>query len=78
MHLCLDKWHKCPFGTRRQVGKAMMRLTNYGGNEMNTKELTGLFRRICKDNGILPTPDECFGFMQELPDKYPQMSIFDL
>ena len=22
--------------------------------------------------------DECFGFMQELPDKYPQMSIFDL
>ena len=28
--------------------------------------------------GIMSTPDECFGFMQELPDKYPQMSIFDL
>ena len=41
-------------------------------------ELTGIFQRICKDNGILSTPDECFGFMQELPDKYPQMSIFDL
>ena len=41
-------------------------------------KLTGIFQRICKDNGILSTPDECFGFMQELPDKYPQMSIFDL
>ena len=44
----------------------------------NAIELMGLFQRICKDNGILSTPDECFGFMQELPDKYPQMSIFDL
>lgn len=44
----------------------------------NAKELMGLFQRICKDNGIMSTPDECFGFMQELPDKYPQMSIFDL
>ena len=44
----------------------------------NAKELMGLFQRICKDNGILSTPDECFRFMQELPDKYPQMSIFDL
>ena len=42
------------------------------------KELTGLFRGICKDNGILYTPDDCFGFLQELPDKDPQMSLFDL
>ncbi len=44
----------------------------------NAKELMGIFQRICKDNGILSNPDECFSFMQELPDKYPQMSIFDL
>ncbi|MCR5179148.1 MAG: radical SAM protein [Lachnospiraceae bacterium] len=44
----------------------------------NAKELTGLFRSICKDNGILCAPDECFSFMQELPDEYTQMSIFDL
>ncbi len=44
----------------------------------NAKELMGILRRICKDNGILSTPDECFGFMQELPDKYTQMSIFDM
>ncbi len=42
------------------------------------KELMGIFRRICEDNGILHTPGDCFGFMKELPDKYPQMSIFDL
>ena len=42
------------------------------------KELMGVFQSICKDNGILRAPDECFRFMQELPDKYPQMSIFDL
>lgn len=44
----------------------------------NAKELMGLFQRICKEKGILSTPDECFRFMQELPDKYRQMSIFDM
>ena len=44
----------------------------------NAKELTGIFRRICKDNGILSTSDDCFRFMRELPDKYTQMSIFNL
>ncbi len=44
----------------------------------NAEELTGLFRSICRDNGIMCSPDECFGYMQELPDKYSQMSIFDL
>ena len=43
----------------------------------NAKELLGLFRRICRDNGMWSTPDECFRFMRELPDKYPQMSLFD-
>ncbi len=42
------------------------------------KELTDLFKRICKDNGIMSTPDECFGYMRDLPDKYLQMSIFDI
>ena len=44
----------------------------------NAKELTKCFRKICKDNGIMCNPDDCFKYMQELPDKYPQMSIFDL
>lgn len=44
----------------------------------NAKELIGLFRRICKDNGILFRPEDCFRFMNDLPEKYTQMSIFDL
>ena len=42
------------------------------------KELTEIFKRICKENGILSSPEECFGFMNELPEKYTQMSIFDV
>ncbi len=44
----------------------------------NAKALKEILRRICEDNGILSTPEACFGFMQELPDKYQQMSVFDL
>nr|WP_330365168.1 radical SAM protein [Oribacterium sp. oral taxon 078] len=44
----------------------------------NAKELSGIFRNICRDNGILSTPDVCFRFLQEFPEKYLQMSIFDL
>ena len=44
----------------------------------NAKELTGLLRRICKDNGILSRPEDCFRYMNDLPEKYSQMSIFDL
>ena len=44
----------------------------------NAKELSGLFRSICKDNAIMSSPDECFRYMQDLPERYAQMSIFDL
>ena len=44
----------------------------------NAKELTKLFQRICKDNGMMSTANECFGYMQELPEKYSQMSIFEI
>ena len=42
----------------------------------NAKELTKLFQSICKDNGIISDPNECFKYMQDLPDKYLQMSLF--
>ena len=42
------------------------------------KELTEIFQSICKANGILSSPEDCFRFMSELPEKYPQMSLFDL
>lgn len=43
----------------------------------NAKELMNLFKKICEKNGILCTPDACFGFLHEFPEKYKQMSIFD-
>ncbi len=44
----------------------------------NARALTAIFQKICNENGIMSTPEECFRFMNELPDKYEQMSIFDL
>ena len=44
----------------------------------NAKELRTVFKNICTKNGILSTPDDCFKFIQKLPEKYTQMSLFDL
>lgn len=43
----------------------------------NAKQLSEIVRKICMENGILSTPEECFKFMQDLPDRYPQLSLFD-
>ncbi len=42
----------------------------------NENELMKLLKDTCQKNGILCTPDACFRFMNELPDKYEQMSFF--
>lgn len=44
----------------------------------DAKKLMTLFMDKCRENGILCLPDECFGFMHEFPERYEQMSIFDL
>ena len=44
----------------------------------NAKELRELFQNICRENGILSTPKDCFEYLQDFPDKYTQMSLFDL
>ena len=41
------------------------------------KELMELFRGVCEEHGILCEPEDCFRFMQELPERFPQMSFFD-
>ena len=41
-------------------------------------ELEEMFQSICKANGILSSPEDCFRFIYEMPAKYSQMSIFDL
>ena len=41
-----------------------------------SRELMALFRNTCKAHGIMYSPEECFQYMQELPEKYEQMSLF--
>ena len=42
------------------------------------EELTGILHKICMDHQILSSPEDCFRFMHELPEKYVQTSLFDL
>lgn len=44
----------------------------------NTRRLMTVFKTICRENGMLSTPEECFQYMYDLPEKYEQMSLFDL
>ena len=43
-----------------------------------TKELMAVFRKLCREHHMMSTPDECFAYMQTLPERNTQMSIFDL
>ncbi len=43
----------------------------------DNESLMRKFMKICRENHILCTPDECFSYLYELPDKYEQMSFFD-
>ncbi|MCR5575452.1 MAG: radical SAM protein [Oscillospiraceae bacterium] len=39
-------------------------------------ELMKLFQSTCRANGILSTPDECFAYLRELPEKHEQLTLF--
>ena len=41
-------------------------------------ELKAVFCRICEENHILFRPEDCFRYMHELPEKFTQMSLFDM
>jgi DNA repair photolyase len=42
----------------------------------NERQLFKIFHEICRENSILSTPDECFRFLNELPEKDVQLSMF--
>ena len=44
----------------------------------NAGELAGIVQNICREHGILSTPDDCFRYMSELPEKVSKISLFDL
>ncbi|MBO4474863.1 MAG: radical SAM protein [Clostridiales bacterium] len=41
-------------------------------------ELMRIVTSTCKEHGIMCKPDDCFRYMRELPEKYTQMSLWDL
>ena len=43
----------------------------------NAGRLMAVFQSICKENGLLCTPEDCFSFMNEFPRMYKQTSLFD-
>ena len=43
----------------------------------NNGQLMNLFRSFCRDHGMLYKPDECFDYMNRLPEKFEQMSFLD-
>jgi len=43
-----------------------------------TRELRALLHGICAENGILDTPEACFGYMYDFPENKAQLSLFDL
>ena len=72
-YAALDKYFP---GMKRQY------IRRYGNSyelpSPNAKELMAIVQRTCKRNGIMCTPEECFGYMREMPEKQTQISIFDL
>ena len=44
----------------------------------NTKKLMSIFANTCREHNILCTPDACFAYLGEFPEKYRQLSLFDI
>lgn len=44
----------------------------------NSEELMALFHTKCEKRGILHTPDDCFRYTGELPERYEQMTMFEM
>ena len=42
----------------------------------NQKQLMALFKKICSENGIIYTPEECFRYIHEFPESYTQVALF--
>lgn len=57
-------------------------ISRYGNSyelpSSNEKELMALFVKICQDHGILCKWEKCFQYLQEFPEKYEQMDLFDM
>ena len=51
---------------------------SYEVSSPNEKTLMKLLKKICDENGILSDPKDCFTYLQKFPEKYEQISLFDM
>ncbi len=49
----------------------------YDLSSPDSGKLTGILKEICMENNMMYKPDDCFRYMNEFPEKYKQMSLFD-
>lgn len=49
---------------------------SYEVNSLRNAELMPFFHEQCEKHGILHTPEDCFAYMHELPERYAQMTLF--
>lgn len=66
---------------RHFLGLKQRYIKTYGNSynlpSPDNDKLMKLFRDFCRDHGIMCSPDECFRYLGEFPEKYSQISIFD-
>ena len=51
---------------------------SYEVGSPDSRKLMKIFKDICCKNGLLSDPEDCFGYLNEFPDKDPQINMFDL
>ena len=44
----------------------------------NSGSLMKLFHSFCEERGMLHTPEDCFSYLRAFPEKYRQVSLFDV
>ena len=44
----------------------------------NSPSLMKTFHQFCENSGMLHTPEACFDYLRQFPDRYEQTSLFDL
>lgn len=50
----------------------------YNISSPNHKSLMKLFYTRCRREGIICNPEDCFAYLREFPDKYEQLSLFEI
>ena len=48
----------------------------YEVNSDKNEDLKHLFAEVCRKEGIMYTPEECFAYLQKFPERYEQMRLF--